>query len=63
MSDSEQPDQNDCPVRVQDVDTAHIIWGKNIAALRKEYTEETKGLCKGPERAIKKATQGSLDDG
>jgi hypothetical protein len=29
---------NNCPVTVQDVDAAHNIWGKNIAALKGKTT-------------------------
>jgi hypothetical protein len=43
----------DCPVTVQDVTTAHNIWGNNIAALsqRKDHTSQIMtcgtGLCQG----------------
>jgi hypothetical protein len=31
---------NDCPVTVEDVDIAHNIWGKNIAALKGKTTQK-----------------------
>ena len=30
----------DCPVTVQDVDNAHKIWGKNVAALKGKTTRK-----------------------
>jgi hypothetical protein len=48
----------DCPVTVQDVDTAHHIWGKNIAALKGKTTRKkpihvAKDFVKVPKELLK----------
>jgi hypothetical protein len=49
---------SDCPVTVQDVDTTHIIWGKNIAALKGKTTRKkpihvAKDFVKVPKELLK----------